>query len=486
MQLKSIRSRLLVALLVGISLTVLLSYVAIYSYASNALRQQYDADLTRKIHAFALMGEIEVDEEVEDLEEEYDDFGDDPDNVIRFEFAEIPIPEYQVYPKAEYYQVWDESGLVLARSPSLKRGNLPRIEVREEGVSLESVLLPDSRRGRIATVSLVPILEGSPDGAGDTRLILSLARSTEELYETLNVLFLGSLVAGLATVAFAAVLIWVSVKRGLRPLEELSREIGALGSDDLDHRFNAENKSLELIPICRRLDGLLDRVGKAFDRERRFTSDVAHELRTPIAELRALAEVSLNREHTSEADRRSFQDARDIAQHMERVVSALLEIARCASGQVAGDMKRSDLGKIVETAWLPFKEEAAAKGLDVRMNLDACPEVETDPVLLETILSNLFSNAVAYTPAGGRVSFEIEVQADTVCLTLANSTDNLTPDDLPHLCDTFWRKEKTDSLFTHLGIGLSVVAAFAGVLGIKIESSIPSEGLFQQTLYHPA
>jgi two-component system sensor histidine kinase QseC len=475
-----------VALLVGISLIVLVSYIAIYSYVSDALRRQYDTDLTRKVHAFALMGELEQEPE-DELDEEYDDFGDDPDNVIRFEFAEIPIPEYQAYPKAEYYQVWDESGQVLARSPSLKGGNLPRVEMKEEGVSLENILLPDSRRGRIATVFLVPKLEGDVEAKErtSTRLILSLARSTEELDETLAVLRVGALVVGIATIALATVLIWVSVRRGLRPLDELSSEIESLSSEELDHRFNTEKKPLELMPICRRLDGLLDRLGSAFARERRFTSDVAHELRTPIAELRALAEVSLNREHLSEADRRSFRDARDIAQHMERVASALLEIARCASGQVAIDRKRSDLGKLVRTAWLPFEEEARAKTLDVQMNLDACPEIETDPALLETMLTNLFSNAVTYTPAGGRIRLELEVNGDTVCLTLANSTDDLTPDDLTHLCDTFWRKQKTDADSTHLGIGLSVVAAFARVLGIEVESSMPSEGLFQLALYHP-
>jgi two-component system sensor histidine kinase QseC len=477
---------LLVALLVGISLIVLVSYMAIYSYVSNALRRQYDADLTRKVSAFALMGEVEREPE-DELDEEYDDFGDDPDNEIRFEFAEIPIPEYQAYPKAEYYQVWDESGLVLARSPSLRGGNLPRIEAHEEGVSFEDILLPDSRRGRSATVFLVPKLEGDvqvTESAG-TRLTLSLARSREELEQTLAVLSVGSLAAGIATIALATVLIWVSVRRGLRPLDELGSEIESLSSEELDHRFNAETKPVELIPICRRLDGLLDRLGSAFARERRFTSDVAHELRTPIAELRALAEVSLNRENLSDADRRSFRDAREIAQHMERVVSALLEIARCASGQVAIDRKRSDLGELVRTAWMPFEKDAKAKGLDVQMNLDACPEIETDPALLETMLTNLFSNAVTYTPAGGRISLELEVNGDTVCLTLANSTDDLTAADLTHLCDTFWRKQKTDADSTHLGIGLSVVAAFARVLGIEIESSMPSEGLFQLILYHP-
>ncbi len=488
MTLKSIRSKLLFALLAGISAIVLISYLCIYSYVSRSLKQQYDSNLARKIQAFALMGEWEDELEIDPSEAEYNDFGDDPDDLIRFEFAEIEIPEYQPSPKAEYYQVWDDAGLVLARSPSLGVGNLPRSRVLSNEAHLEDILLPDSRRGRMATVILIPKWEvdSVKTADEDTRLVLSLARSSEELYETLTVLSAGLSLAGLTTILVASVLIWITVRRGLKPLDEISREIEALGSEELDYRFSTEDKSSEMVPICTCLNGLLDKLSSAFNRERNFTSNVAHELRTPIAELRALAEVCRNRPHASEADQRSFEDAHDIALQMERIVSALLTLARCASGQIAKDMKQSDLGKLIETSWAPFEQEAKAKALSLEIDSKDCHELETDAVILGNILKNIFSNAVTYTPSGGTIHLALESRDDGVSLTLSNSTDDsLTQQDLTHVFDTFWRKNKSEENSTHLGVGLPLVAAFAGVLGINVQSDISSQGLFQISLLHP-
>ncbi len=484
---KSIRSRLLVALLGGIAFVVACSYVFIYLYVASALREQYDSELRRKINAFALMGEQEDGPDEDESDAEYNDFGDDSEDLVRFEFAEIPLTEYQPAPKPEYYQVWDEKGVVLARSPSLGGGDLPRAEAPPAGVRLEDIVLPDTRRGRMATARITPKIEGAAGAAviENSRLVLSLARSTEELHATLGVLFMGLLGAGFTAIALASILIWTSVKRGLRPLDDISAEIESLGPDDLEHRFDEENKPSELQAISRRLNRLLGRLREAFGRERRFTSDVAHELRTPIAELRALAEVSLKREHANESDRRSFRDTLDIARHMERIISSLLEIARCASGQVALTQRPLNLNTLVESAWKPFAEDAKAKGLAVHLGINGRRELNTDPVLLEAILSNLFSNAVAYTPNGGEVQLSMKEEQAWLSLTLSNTTGDLTQDDLAHIFDTFWRKDSSLDDALHSGVGLSLVAALAGVLGVAVETGMPSRGVFQITLRHP-
>ena len=101
---KSIRANLLVLLLSSLLPVVLASYLLLYLLVSASLRKDFDANLTKKLEAFALMAEWEDDEEDED-EEVYQDFGDDDDELLQFEFAEFPIPEYQPSPNAEYYQV---------------------------------------------------------------------------------------------------------------------------------------------------------------------------------------------------------------------------------------------------------------------------------------------------------------------------------------------------------------------------------------------
>jgi two-component system sensor histidine kinase QseC len=476
---------MLFSLLGGIVLIITLSYTYIYLHVAEALQSQDDANLISKIEGFALMGEIEIEEDEEEDDEPYNDFGDDPDNAIEFEFAEIPMPEYQALPNAEYYQVWDATGLTLARSPSLNGANLPRSTPEGEGVHLEDILLPDSRRGRLATTFLYPKVDGPAADTETVQLVFSIARSTEELGTTLAVLSMGLLLTGLATLVIVSILILYTVRRGLSPLDAMRTEIASLGSDDLDYRFALEQKPEELLAVCTCLNDLLARLGKAFDRERRFTSDVAHELRTPVAELRALAEVSMKRDHTSDSDKRSFQDVCEITQHMEDVISALLDIARCASGQVAKEQKRLNINSVVKTAWQPFVEAADSKKLTVDLGLNGCREFDSDPVLLDTILTNLFSNAVAYTPRGGNVQLALKEEEPFLLMKLSNTTDSLTKGDLTHLFDTFWRKDTALDDGAHAGIGLSLVAALAGVLEVDVETGMPSDDTFQITLRHP-
>jgi len=148
---KSIRSNLLVLLLSSLLPVVLASYLLLYLLVSASLGKDFDANLMKKLESFALMAEWE-DGEVDEDEEVYQDFGDDDDELVHFEFAEFPIPKYQPSPKAEYYQVTASNGVVFARSPSLQGRNLSL----DGDVGISDTVFLDARPGRIARTAIVP------------------------------------------------------------------------------------------------------------------------------------------------------------------------------------------------------------------------------------------------------------------------------------------------------------------------------------------
>ncbi len=480
---RSIRARLLIMLIGGILPAVLVSYVLIFFLVSRSLSREFDRGLNTRVQSMSHMAEW-WDGDLEDTEV-YEDDGDDPENLVRFEFAELELPEFQESDSADYYQVWDESGLVYARSPSLDGEDLPFDAAKR--AAIRDLVLPGEREGRVAYVAFVPPVEADsiPDRP-DTTFFLAFARSTEGLHETLAVLRFSLLISGALTLVAAAALIWLVVQRGLRPLVDIGNEIRVIGDDDLSHRIDSSAKPAELVPVCTRLNEMLGRLEAAFDRERRFNSDVAHELRTPLAELRALAEVSVRREGLSDADRRSYRDVAEIGVRMERLVSALLELSRCSSGQIAKDVQHTGVSTLVKNAWKPYASIAAAKDLRVQFTMDSSSAVNTDPLIFGTILSNLFSNAVEYTPNGGRIAVECTQHNGAIALAFSNTTDRLVPSDLSKVFDTFWRKDGagngTDS---HLGLGLSLVAALSRVLGVRVECEMPAPGEFRILLLHP-
>jgi two-component system sensor histidine kinase QseC len=268
-------------------------------------------------------------------------------------------------------------------------------------------------------------------------------------------------------------------------LDDVAREAETIDALALSHRFRTNGMPREVRPICMRLNESLERIEAAFLREQRFTADAAHELRTPIAELRSLAEVGLH----SCADQdggvvfaQYLRDALAIAAQMERLVNALLLVARSESGLIETNPQHVDLVKMIHETWQPHDSEAVRRGLSVSFRLPATAFVATDPSLIGAILGNLFSNAVAYAPAGGEIGVELSDDGDAFQLCIENGDASLSQGDLQRIFDPFWRKDPSRSDASHSGLGLTVVAAYARLLRIAVSAELPTHGRFRVTI----
>jgi len=485
---KSIRSRLLISLLTSVILVLAVGFVSIYYLAERSLHRQFDAELHDELDSLALMGEVEdlSDLDADDLE--YNDHGDDTEDAIRFEFAELTLPRYQAQPKSAYYQVWDDSGQVLARSPSLQGKDLAQAPLNTSVVSVRTVTFHDGRSGKMATRRFSPIVEESMKGQPGTEHVLTLAvaRSTADLKLAAALLFRVLASSGGLTVLLVAIAILISVRRSLAPLRSLQHDIETIDLDDFSIEFETDSLSDELLPIAECLKLLMKRVESAIKRERRFSSDIAHELRTPVSELRALTEVSMNRANVPAAELISLTDANGIAKHMERIIQSLLQLSRCEAGLIPVENNQIDVKELANAMWNTFDATAQEKQIKFNATVEDNLQLATDPALFASILSNLFSNAVEYTPEGGRIDLNVYAENAHAVVELSNTTDGMAPEDLNYLFDTFWRKDSSRVQSGHLGIGLSLVAAVSEVLGIAVKTALLDAKRFRISLEMPA
>ena len=141
---------------------------------------------------------------------------------------------------------------------------------------------------------------------------------------------------------------------------------------------------------------------------------------------------------------------------MEGIVTRLLALLRCERGQLPVATERVALAPLIQSVWQPFAERAADKELMVTVNATDGIEVQTDPVLLRSILTNLVDNAVEYTPRGGTINVEGAVNDGRFLLRVTNTADSLTAEDVTHFFERFWRKESARSDSKHVGLGLSL------------------------------
>jgi signal transduction histidine kinase len=282
-----------------------------------------------------------------------------------------------------------------------------------------------------------------------------------------------------ASIAIALAL----TKRSFRKVDEFSKHMRSIDFDTLGNRLPEENLPVELAPLARRFNEALVRLDRGAQREIRFNANVAHELRTPVAELRAIADVGLQeaREGALENPASYFEDATELAKRMARLVDTISSLNRTGLGRELIELSKTDLVELVARAWRPHEERAVSRGLSVQFDVPDTHPVETDASLVTAIITNLLVNAVSHTPKGG----DLKVTLVNNRLSITNTNHDLSETDLPHLFEPFWQKDASRSDSAHFGIGMALVDAYARLLGIKVRLNLDIHERFEVALIFP-
>jgi two-component system, OmpR family, heavy metal sensor histidine kinase CusS len=244
---------------------------------------------------------------------------------------------------------------------------------------------------------------------------------------------------GAAALLFTGLVLTLAVRRSLRPLGAVCERIAAIDARDLTARLDAARVPDELLPVVQRVNDLLARLDGAFARERAFSNDVAHELRTPLAGLRTLLEVTATRPRTEADYAAALRDGARLVEQLQAMVDRLLQLARLDAGLAPLARERVDLADLLPEAWDPFAAQATARGLRVDWRLDEGVVVDTDRRLLETVLRNLLENAVTYADEGGRVQIVVRREETRLVVEVANTGSQLSPEQVALAPQRFWR-----------------------------------------------
>ncbi len=468
----SIRDRLNYSIIASMILLLALAAVFLYLRVSQQVEQVFDTALYDK--AQALISLTELDEEG-----------------LEFDFAEDGVMlEFHPGPGAEYYQLWEENTKPLIKSPSLGDDDLPRSGTATGQHRYADLVLPDGRGGRLLEIAFMPRIEEEDDEEEEEYgemppakpITLVYARERESLDATL--LAIGLTVFGVFTgvLLISALLVRRLVGSGLAPLASLATQVGGIDESRLDARLTHDGEqSSEIAPIERQLNYLLERLQSAFEREKRFSANVAHELRTPLSELKTLAEVGRMVPEDSEQVAAFFSDVGEISGQMEKVVITLLELARSEAGLLRSDPEDIELASYCDEIWQhAINGQGGGKTL-----LKEIPEglvINTDREKLGMILSNLFGNAVSYSPDDAEIRIRAEIRHDNVVLEVRNASVDLRPEDIVHMKDRFWRKQQARGGSGHSGLGLTLVEALARIMQLDVSLSLDSDNTFMVTI----
>ncbi|WP_171022543.1 MULTISPECIES: heavy metal sensor histidine kinase [unclassified Variovorax] len=272
---------------------------------------------------------------------------------------------------------------------------------------------------------------------------------------------LGAVVLGAGTIALTGALL---VRRGLKPLKKLIGETAATGPTAPGRRIDPSPYASEITPWVAQFNAVLDRAEQAYQQLESFNADVAHELRTPLANLIGMVEVELARPRTIEELNDAMLSALEEARRVSAIVIDMLFLSKADRGTVARRSTPVSLADQVRTV-LDFHEATLEDaGLKVHVSGDA--HIGIDAGLVRRALSNLLSNASRYATPGSAIAVVIDTHEDGVWIKVANSGAPIAPELLPQLFKRFFRAEpsRTDSS-EHHGLGLAIVAAIARMHG---------------------
>ncbi|MEA2709298.1 MAG: two-component system, OmpR family, heavy metal sensor histidine kinase CusS [Phycisphaerales bacterium] len=279
-------------------------------------------------------------------------------------------------------------------------------------------------------------------------------------------LLLISLSCGLATA-------WLSLKlsrAALRPLHRTADEIAEIDEQNLGRRIDVNAMPIELVPMTRRLNEMLERLQNVFQQRKQFLADAAHELRTPTAALLTTLEVALRRPRDQAALMETMKSGLADARRLRKLVEQLMEHARSEHLRGPESMQEADVPAMLRECVQIVTPLAREKDISITEELPAELPFVTQRERMRSIVLNLLSNAIEYNRHGGSVRLAAERENGVLRLTIADTGQGITPEQLPQVFEPFYRggNGRGDDP-EHLGLGLFLVRSHVDALHGKCE-----------------
>ncbi len=277
----------------------------------------------------------------------------------------------------------------------------------------------------------------------------------------------------LAVGVFAAVVIAINVtRRALRPLAQMTRSVERVGPTHFSERVPLTQWPAELRPLAVAFDDMLDRLEDSFTRLSQFSADLAHELRTPLANILGEAQVGLTRQRSADEYRETIESVAAECERLSAIVDNLLFLARAESADRQIERTSFDARAAVETVATYY--QTIAEDRHVHLACDGQGQMFADPLLFRRALSNVLDNSLRFTPNDGTIKITISQNDSRTEISVRDSGAGIAPEHLPRVFDRFYRADPSRSP-GGTGLGLALVKSIVDLHGGSVRIESPPE-----------
>ena len=234
-------------------------------------------------------------------------------------------------------------------------------------------------------------------------------------------------------------------RKSLAPVVGMSEKAGRIGAQNLHERLPVQNARDELGYLASTFNGLLERLDRAFEQQRRFMADASHELRSPVAIIRGEAEVALSQQRPPEEYRESLAIALDEARRLSQIVDDLFTLARADAGEYPLRPRDFYLEELAADCVRAARSMAAARGITLSYEPDGEMPIHADEALVRRLAMNLLDNAIKFTPEGGRISVACARAGGEYSLTVRDSGPGIPAEARDKVFERFFRLDPARS-----------------------------------------
>ena len=324
-----------------------------------------------------------------------------------------------------------------------------------------------TRDGSLASGEAV-ILQAALDRRQES---LFLARYRKQLYLVLFIVAVACIAGGV-----------MLAQRGLRPIRELSSVAARIEANQMEERLDPSKYAAELEQVAVTFNGMLDRLQDSFARLNRFSGDIAHELRTPLHNLRGEVEVALTKGRSADEYRDILGSCLEETIRLSRLVDSLLFLARSDQPQSALNRESLQLDDELRTIQEFYEAAAEEAGVQLLVVEQSNLLISADRTFFQRVVGNLITNALAHTPGGGRVEIRSEVSGEMVKVVVSDTGVGIAADQLPHVFDRLYRGAGNHPNAMGHGLGLSIVKSVVELHDGSVSvTSIPDQGTTVET-----
>ena len=433
--------------LAGLALVVFTS-ASLYFVLVTELKKSTDLFLADKIHVLRTM-----------LRERPDDW-DGLREEIELESA---ARRYQQF----YIRLLDERNVPLLTTPGMAEQLDLSLLTAQTQTRPERAEGMKGRNGRLFFVMSAPAMIGRSAQTDTVQIAIDISQQ-ELLLARYRYRFWLVL---LGTLAIFPLVGYQIARRGIRPVREMARTTRHISSTNLRERIQPEGYPSELASLAATFNKMLDGLEESFERISRFSADIAHDLRTPVNNIRGEAEVALARARTVDEYREVLGSCLEEAVRLSDLIGDLLFLARAESPLAHLHRESVNVGELLSGIREYYEAPAADRGVSLSAVMPIEPVIaQLDRTLLQRAVGNLVSNALAHTPRGKSVVLGASVEPAAVRIDVSDAGVGIPPGALPRVFDRFFRVDESRSQASGgTGLGLAIVQSIMLLHGGNVE-----------------